>query len=34
MLADLIGVPGDPLEDITAVQQVRFVMQGGRVHKR
>lgn len=33
-LADVVGVPGDPLADITAVQQVRFVMQGGRVHKR
>jgi len=34
MLADIIGVPGDPLTDITAVQQVRFVMKGGKVHKR
>ena len=34
MLADIIGVPGDPLDDITSVQQVQFVMQGGRVHKR
>jgi len=34
MLADIIGVPGDPLDDITSVQQVPFVMQGGRVHKR
>jgi len=34
MQADLIGVPGDPLTDITAVQQVRFVMKGGTVHKR
>ncbi len=34
MLADIVGVPGDPLNDITAVQQVRFVMKGGRVYKR
>jgi imidazolonepropionase-like amidohydrolase len=34
MLADIIGVPGDPLTDITAVQNVAFVMKGGRVYKR
>lgn len=34
MLADVIGVPGDPLTDITTTQQVRFVMQDGKVHKR
>ena len=34
MLADIIGVAGDPLDDITSVQKVPFVMQGGRVHKR
>ena len=34
MLADIIGVPGDPLADITTTQQVRFVMKGGKVHKR
>lgn len=33
-LADIIGVPGDPLADITVTQQVRFVMQGGKIHKR
>jgi len=32
--ADVIGVPGDPLADITAVQHVAFVMKGGRIHKR
>jgi len=33
-LADIIGVPGDPLGDITVTQQVKFVMKGGRVYKR
>ncbi|MGW5384386.1 metal-dependent hydrolase family protein [Nocardia sp. NPDC003963] len=31
-LADVIGVPGDPLADITVTQQVRFVMKGGKVY--
>jgi imidazolonepropionase-like amidohydrolase len=30
-VADLIAVPGNPLEDITALQRVRLVVQGGRV---
>ncbi|HEY2395962.1 MAG TPA: amidohydrolase family protein [Rudaea sp.] len=29
--ADVIAVPGDPLQDIAALQQVRFVMKGGAV---
>lgn len=33
-LADIVGVPGDPLSDITVAQQVRFVMKDGRVHKQ
>jgi imidazolonepropionase-like amidohydrolase len=31
LLADVIGVPGDPLQDITVTQNVRFVMKGGKV---
>ena len=29
--ADLIAVTGDPLQDITEMQRVRFVMKGGEV---
>ncbi len=31
--ADLIGVDGNPAEDITALRRVVFVMKGGRVVK-
>jgi imidazolonepropionase-like amidohydrolase len=31
--ADLIAVEGDPLSDIAAIQQVKFVMKGGKVMK-
>ena len=31
--ADMIGVPGDPLTDITVVQRTKFVMKGGVVVK-
>jgi imidazolonepropionase-like amidohydrolase len=32
-LADLVAVPGDPLQDIRQTEKVLFVMQGGRVIK-
>lgn len=32
--ADVIAVPGNPLDDITATQHVDFVMKGGTVYKR
>ena len=32
--ADVIAVSGDPLEDISAVQKVTFVMKGGVVYRR
>ena len=31
--ADIIAIDGNPLEDITAVNQVVFVMKGGKVYK-
>jgi imidazolonepropionase-like amidohydrolase len=32
--ADVIAVRGNPLQDVTVLQDVGFVMKGGRVHKR
>jgi imidazolonepropionase-like amidohydrolase len=31
-LADIIAVPGNPLEDITVTRSVSFVMKGGKVY--
>jgi imidazolonepropionase-like amidohydrolase len=33
-LADIIAVNGDPLKDISVMENVQFVMQGGRVYKQ
>jgi imidazolonepropionase-like amidohydrolase len=32
--ADIIAVPGNPLDDITAMERVSFVMQAGKVHRK
>jgi imidazolonepropionase-like amidohydrolase len=32
-LADIVAVPGNPAEDITRTEDVRFVMKGGVVHR-
>ncbi len=32
-LADIVAVPGDPLQDVTVLEHVNFVMKGGVVYK-
>ena len=32
--ADVVAVPGNPLEDITAMERVAFVMKGGVVYRQ
>ena len=32
-LADLVGVPGNPLQDITVTERVGFVMKGGVIYR-
>jgi imidazolonepropionase-like amidohydrolase len=33
LFADIVGVPGDPTDDITVTEQVKFVMKGGAVFR-
>jgi imidazolonepropionase-like amidohydrolase len=33
MLADIVGVPGNPLDDIKVTQQVNFVMKDGVIYR-
>lgn len=33
-LADVVAVPGNPLEDICATEAVVFIMKGGKIYRR
>ncbi len=33
-VADIVAVPGNPLEDITLMERVDFVMKGGAIHRQ